>query len=372
MSQSEFGSQSAAESDLDISLSETEQQILVQHSVDLSLQGELSPENQSFEINSLKGASSEFQPLDLSTESPEKNLEQEMQNCYAKNEQIHVLLYQAQEQLVLSQQVIECQEVLTETLQKRIEQLEHDLQIKSALIEQANSNCDELKERLKRQQHRNAQLKAAYEKRLETEAELPKEEVTVMESWAVAKLAEEKISPIPALHTDEALQNVVQIMPAAPETIAAIATNSLSELTRKNVTGVSKFSVPIPALPLDEHKIRAEYGVEDVDSREPSRFQESFQEISQQNQQQNSEPASLNQHAYPSKLLLSQVSMPKFMQVLSDVNSGINSNLHPESFAAADLETEATSATIANKRNTISSLAAVKLPQFPPLPSRRS
>ncbi|CAN1210016.1 hypothetical protein TUMEXPCC7403_07460 [Tumidithrix helvetica PCC 7403] len=342
MSQSEFGNLSASESESkpDIITSTSEPKILEQQAA-LLVEVERSQVSESLVAQ-------------------HDSLEQELKSCYAQNEQIHVLLYQAQEQLVLSQQVIECQEALTQTLQKRIEQLEHDLEIKSALVEQANSNCDELKERLKRQQHRNSQLKAAYEKRLDIEAESLKEEIPLMESWAVAKLAEEKINPIPTSHSDESLQNVVQIMPVAQEpipTIAAISSSSLKpELAKPAVTRATNLSTPIPSLPefglLDEPVHRKERERAEVNTT--ASIQENLERENQE--RENLDRASLNQHAYQPKLLLSQVSMPKFMQVLSDA-----------SVEPPDQDLEPTSATIANKRNTISSLAAVKLPQFPPL-----
>ncbi|MEE3718076.1 hypothetical protein V2H45_15150 [Tumidithrix elongata RA019] len=344
MSQSEFGNLSASESEskLDVIASSSEQKIADRKILEQQV------------ISSLE---TDRSPVTASLDSQHESQAPDLQSCHARNEQIHVLLYQAQEQLVLSQQVIECQEALTQTLQKRIEQLEHDLQIKSALIEQANSNCDELKERLKRQQHRNSQLKAAYEKRLDIEAESLKEEIPLMESWAVAKLAEEKINPIPAPHNDEALQNVVQIMPVAQEPIPAIAAlnpNSPKlDAIKLNVNrSSSNLSTPIPSLP--------EFGL--LDEPLPKRAIETAEastkeSIKPENPERESlDRASLNQHAYQPKLLLSQVSMPKFMQVLSDA-----------SVEPPDQDLEPTSATISNKRNTISSLAAVKLPQFPPL-----
>jgi hypothetical protein len=350
MSQSEFGNLSATESDLNVNDSHAEHKSLALHPV---------PVSQTSDRVALQSESLQHENLE------NKSLEQEMKSCYAQNEQIHVLLYQAQEQLVLSQQVIECQEALTETLQKRIEQLEHDLQIKSALIEQANSNCDELKERLKRQQHRNAQLKAAYEKRLEIESELPKEEIPHLESWAIAKLAEEKINPIPAPHNDASLQNVVQIMPSAPEPPSNMPRIDplKTDLGRTHPTRISTASTPIPPLPdfpLDELKI-ARANQEEIEKEAIAREKLDRASLTQSASQNISQNAV--QNAYQPKLLLSQVSMPKFMQVLSDVNSTVSAE--PE-----ELEQEATSATIANKRNSLSSFAAVKLPQFPPL--RRS
>jgi hypothetical protein len=49
-------------------------------------------------------------------------------NVYERSQQAQVLLRQAQEQLQLSQLVIQRQETLTQTLQSRINQLENELQ----------------------------------------------------------------------------------------------------------------------------------------------------------------------------------------------------------------------------------------------------
>lgn len=147
------------------------------------------------------------EPSALLNALPRQVLEQELQFCNERSQQAQVLLRQAQEQLQLSQLVIQRQETLTQTLQGRIDQLERELQ-------DVHTNCDELRDRLKRQQHHTSQLKAALERCLDTSSPAPKDmALSALESWSIAKLADEKITPVEAIN-DSPLQNVVKIAPA--------------------------------------------------------------------------------------------------------------------------------------------------------------
>ena len=140
---------------------------------------------------------------------PRQVLEQELQFCNERSQQAQVLLRQAQEQLQLSQLVIQRQETLTQTLQARIDQLERELQ-------DVHNNGDELRDRLKRQQHHTSQLKAALERCLDTSASkeiAPKDLVmSNLESWSSAKLADEKITPVEQINSSPQ-QSVVKIAP---------------------------------------------------------------------------------------------------------------------------------------------------------------
>ncbi|BBC22955.1 hypothetical protein ABRG53_0698 [Pseudanabaena sp. ABRG5-3] len=99
-------------------------------------------------------------PTTLFSDLPRQALEQELLFCNQRSQQAQFLLRQAQEQLQLSQLAIQRQEILTQTLQARIDQLELDLQ-------DVHSSGEELRARLKRQQYHTAQLKAALERLLD-------------------------------------------------------------------------------------------------------------------------------------------------------------------------------------------------------------
>ena len=149
------------------------------------------------------------EPTTLFHALPRQVLEQELQFCNERSQQAQVLLRQAQEQLQLSQLVIQRQETLTQTLQARIDQLERELQ-------DVHTSGEELRDRLKRQQHHTSQLKAALERCLDTSASkeiAPKDLVmSNLESWSSAKLADEKITPVEQINSSPQ-QSVVKIAP---------------------------------------------------------------------------------------------------------------------------------------------------------------
>ncbi|NUN64031.1 hypothetical protein HCU40_04520 [Pseudanabaena biceps] len=97
-------------------------------------------------------------PTPLINALPRQVLEQELLSC---SQQTQFLLRQAQEQLQLSQLVIQHQETLTQTLQARVDQLERELQ-------DVYSSSEELRDRLKRQQNHTSQLKAALLRMIDT------------------------------------------------------------------------------------------------------------------------------------------------------------------------------------------------------------
>jgi hypothetical protein len=86
--------------------------------------------------------------------------------------QLQALLAQTQEKLSLSEQLIDRQETLNQSLQVRVEQLEQVLQQKEIEVTQVNYDRQELRSRLKRQEHHNSQLKAALERCLDSPVSL--------------------------------------------------------------------------------------------------------------------------------------------------------------------------------------------------------
>ena len=210
-----------------------------QESINASI---LKPQTQSQTVSS--GIVGE--PTTLFNALPRQILEQELQFCNERSQQAQILLRQAQEQLQLSQLVIQRQETLTLTLQSRIDQLERELQ-------DVHTNGDELRDRLKRQQHHTSQLKAALERCLDTSTPAPKDmALMALESWSSAKLADEKIHPVEAIR-DSALQNVVKIVPA-PQPID-LPIDLLNEQESATFTSEEKQSEVIQLEAIEEQPI---------------------------------------------------------------------------------------------------------------------
>ncbi|MBD2179026.1 hypothetical protein H6F42_19060 [Pseudanabaena sp. FACHB-1998] len=310
---------------------------------------------------------------------PRQVLEQELQFCNERSQQAQVLLRQAQEQLQLSQLVIQRQETLTQTLQSRIDQLERELQ-------DVHTNCDELRDRLKRQQHHTSQLKAALERCLDTSTPAPKDmALSALESWSIAKLADEKIAPVESLG-DSALQNVVKIAPVPqpiemPEVLAEIEEpvekvdiqpEAIEEPLSLNIPAKNQ---PISPLIVRPHK--ANQGSPIAPNLPKLQTVNSVVEFSHEslthhdslakpeitvNENLTIDRDSLLASASTNSLLVSSVATPKFMQSLY---GGTNNDSPQEIDDTAHLA-------IANSsgRKVVSSLAAVQLPQFPPLPRR--
>ncbi|MEI6063413.1 MAG: hypothetical protein WCQ26_02360 [Pseudanabaena sp. ELA748] len=312
---------------------------------------------------------------------PRQVLEQELQFCNERSQQAQVLLKQAQEQLQLSQLVIQRQETLTQTLQSRIDQLEHDLQ-------DMHNNSDQLRDRLKRQQHHTSQLKAALERCLETSAPANNNSanhmaLSALESWSIAKLADEKIAPVESIN-DLHLQKVVKIVPTpqpidledAQEVTTFSADSSDSHTSQQehfqSQDPVKAQSQPISPLIVRPH--RASQGSPiSLDLPVLQNLLEPKHEPKQEpinvakaiaNHESNKSldlPASSNSAATSSSML-SSVAIPKFMQALySNPNSVKPEYEEPEQLSIAN----------PSSRKAVTSLAAVQLPQFPPLPRRR-
>lgn len=328
------------------------------------------------------------EPTTLFNALPRQVLEQELQFCNERSQQAQVLLRQAQEQLQLSQLVIQRQETLTQTLQSRIDQLERELQ-------DVHVNSDELRDRLKRQQHHTSQLKAALERCLDTSTPTPNDmALSALESWSIAKLADEKIIPVEA-SSDSPLQNVVKIVPA-PQPIELEDTQELKPFTTDlhQPDAISEViieepeplqlpksarSQPISPLIMRPHK--ASQGSPLAPNLPPLQIvaepkdasivnwrietQPEQQSISMgrnittgitNNDSSDSSPSSNS--AMTNSTMVSTVAMPKFIQALYG------------SVANPEREEDQQLAMIANSRKAVTSLAAVQLPQFPPLPRR--
>ncbi len=323
------------------------------------------------------------EPTTLFNALPRQVLEQELQFCNERSQQAQVLLRQAQEQLQLSQLVIQRQETLTQTLQSRIDQLERELQ-------DVHVNCDELRDRLKRQQHHTSQLKAALERCLDTSTPAPNDmALSALESWSIAKLADEKITPVEA-SSDSPMQNVVKIVPA-PQPIELEESQELKPFTTDfhQSEVISEViieepeplqlsptrSQPISPLIMRPHKasqgsplspnlpplqVVAEAKDERVNWRiDPQLEQQAIAMARNTTTHDASDSSSSSISAVTNSTMVATIATPKFMQAL------YGSVAHPEREEEPQLA-------IANSgsRKAVTSLAAVQLPQFPPLPRR--
>lgn len=366
---------------------------------------------------------------------PRQVLEQELQFCNERSQQAQVLLRQAQEQLQLSQLVIQRQETLTQTLQARIDQLERELQ-------DVHSSGEELRDRLKRQQHHTSQLKAALERCLDTSStkDIAPNDLGMpnLESWSIAKLADEKITPVEQINSSP-LQNVVKITPA-PQPIEmssvlgfeqGIDTSSSDDQIRQpeaidvplplspKMQPISPLIVrthkaaqgsPIalnllntqPSLPIanpsqspsqsndasnaspsnDSIGVR-EFSLRDLQAKtqlEPpykNQYETQYEsqipiETQQVDQQElNTDDDSMTRYRHDSPISstsatnsarTSQVVAPKFIRALYGYGS-VESHEPPTELAIAN-------PTVSSNRQAVKTLAAVQLPQFPPLPRR--
>ncbi|MFM7603012.1 MAG: hypothetical protein ACKO7R_17745 [Pseudanabaena sp.] len=322
------------------------------------------------------------EPTTLFNALPRQVLEQELQFCNERSQQAQVLLRQAQEQLQLSQLVIQRQETLTQTLQSRIDQLERELQ-------DVHTNCDELRDRLKRQQHHTSQLKAALERCLDTSTPAPSDmALSALESWSSAKLADEKITPVEASH-DSPMQNVVKILPTpqpieveSPQELKPFVSEAQSSEVIEEPVQLSLPAKNQPISPLIVRPHKASQGSPIAPNlpslqvvTEPKEQSIANWRIEKQPDQQaiaameqnmaTDESASSlisSSSAVTKSTIASTVAMPKFMQALyGNANSSVNT---------AREEDDQLAIANANPRKAVTSLAAVQLPQFPPLPRR--
>lgn len=334
------------------------------------------------------------EPTTLFNALPRQVLEQELQFCNERSQQAQVLLRQAQEQLQLSQLVIQRQETLTQTLQSRIDQLERELQ-------DVHVNCDELRDRLKRQQHHTSQLKAALERCLDTSKPATNEmALSALESWSSAKLADERIIPVESLN-DLPLQNVIKIVPM-PQPMGLVGRQEVKTLNNDaDEIQVTDEPIPLSLIPAKTQPIsplivrthKASQGspiafdlpplqtvqpvVKSDDERNLNWRDHNWHNESQSDLQ---EPIAIakniltnNPHDYAdssassisavsNSTLLSTVATPNFIQALYG-NSHSAANREDEEQPQLAIATT-------SHRKAVTSLAAVQLPQFPPLRRR--
>ena len=324
------------------------------------------------------------EPTTLFNALPRQVLEQELQFCNERSQQAQVLLRQAQEQLQLSQLVIQRQETLTQTLQSRIDQLERELQ-------DVHVNCDELRDRLKRQQHHTSQLKAALERCLDTSTPAPNDmALSALESWSIAKLADEKITPVEAIN-DSTMQNVVKIVPAPqpieledaqelkPFTTDLHQSSIISEVIIEEpepLLSIPARSQPISPLIMRPHKAsqgsplspnlpplqvvnepKDELTVNWRIETQPE--QEAIATVKSVANKDSSDSSLASSSAVTNSTMASTVATPKFMQALYGSVANLEKEEDPQ-LAIAN----------SSSRKAVTSLAAVQLPQFPPLPRR--
>ena len=351
------------------------------------------------------------EPTTLFNALPRQVLEQELQFCNERSQQAQVLLRQAQEQLQLSQLVIQRQETLTQTLQARIDQLERELQ-------DVHSSGEELRDRLKRQQHHTSQLKAALERCLDTSS--PKEAapnnlvMSNIESWSISKLADEKITPVEQINSSP-LQNVVKIAPPLqpiemPSALTDDQDSAISNISDNQSdrqfeqpepidppSSILPKMQPISPLIIRTHKAASgspialsllntqplppipnptDNPITNLISNPIANQQQTNDQSAQVDQQEiPTEDYSKPRYTHDSPLSstsaqnssrISTVIAPKFMRTLYSYGSADTPEPQEELAIANSLPNSSSP----SSRQPVKTLAAVQLPQFPPLPRR--
>jgi hypothetical protein len=329
----------------------------------------------------------------LDNQSPPMNsfFEQELSDCNAKCAQAHMLLQHQSEQLNLAQQVIQRQGDLTQSLQERISQLEQELELKSEQLIQSSSNCEDLRSRLKRQQHHTSQLKAALERCLEsptnisakvefTSAKFSGEREskieptfesiseTVLEPIFARDVRDILREPVKPLMPD-VLQNIVQVKSTEVQTVSEQAIDQTVRDFESATEHVEPKSQVETNLQLDSEsrnissKLNISPNVERVISDSLFFTPTETAETTKTPSEASVEAAlggiefqdNFSQDGYQHGLLLPQVPAPQFIKAL---NTQISNQ-----------ETAPLVGSQTAKRK-VTSLAAVKLPQFPPLQRR--
>jgi hypothetical protein len=406
MSQAGFGDSSSQES---ISQESVESQS--PHQAALQIVSETAPKVALSNIGSNTVSNIAAEPTTLFNALPRQVLEQELQFCNERSQQAQVLLRQAQEQLQLSQLVIQRQETLTQTLQARIDQLERELQ-------DVHSSGEELRDRLKRQQHHTSQLKAALERCLDTSS--PKEAapnnlvMSNIESWSISKLADEKITPVEQINSSP-LQNVVKIAPPLqpiemPSALTGDQDTEISDISADKSdhqfrqpepidppSSISPKMQPISPLIIRTHKAASgsPIAVSLLNTQPSSPIANPTDNpitnpianpIAKQ-QQTNDQSAQVDQQEIPTddyskprythdsplsstsaqnSSRISTVIAPKFMRTLYSYGSADTPEPQEELAIANSIHNSSSP----SSRQPVKTLAAVQLPQFPPLPRR--
>lgn len=310
-------------------------------------------------------------------------LEQELSDCNAKCAQAHMLLQHQSEQLNLAQQVIQRQGDLTQSLQERISQLEQELEIKSEQLIQSSSNCEDLRSRLKRQQHHTSQLKAALERCLESPTN-----ISAKVEFTSAKFSgeyESKIEPAsesisenvlePIFARDILRETVKPLMPDVLQNIVQVKSTEVQTVSEQDQTvrafdsatgnlEIKSQIEPKPQLDSESRNISSSPNISSNVARvindslffTPTETQNTPSETSIEATLDDIEHQdNFSQDGYQHGLLLPQVAAPQFIKAL---NTQIPNQETPPLVGSQT-----------GKRK-VTSLAAVKLPQFPPLQRR--
>ena len=397
MSQAGFGDSSSQES-------------ISQESVESQSPHQAAPEITLETASKIALTNTSPEPTTLFHALPRQVLEQELQFCNERSQQAQVLLRQAQEQLQLSQLVIQRQETLTQTLQARIDQLERELQ-------DVHTSGEELRDRLKRQQHHTSQLKAALERCLDTSASkeiAPKDLVmSNLESWSSAKLADEKITTVEQINSSPQ-QSVVKIAPPlqpiempyglgaaqdsevvksddqirqpepidAPSSIApkmqpispliirAHKAASGSPIALSLLNTRPDLPIPNPKQTNDEPITSAQLIPESIPNSIPNSGgvrEFGLRDLQEITSNDDSKPSyrhdsPISSTSATNSSRISTVVAPKFIRALYSYGSVENPE-PPEELAIANSSSP-------SGRQPVKTLAAVQLPQFPPLPRR--
>ena len=305
---------------------------------------------------------------DFGTPPDADSLQSNLLDCTAKCEQAHLLLLQQSEQLNLAQQVIERQEALVQSLQSQVDQLDQELKLKSELLTQSLANGEDLRSRLKRQQHQTSQLKTALERCLESPTNISaRVEVTALESWSASKLenviepsidyeavkevAKELVRPL----MPDVLQNIVQVksevqapdQPDESDELDQTFEPTSPELPERKIVPELGFKIPLAST-----TVASVTDVTDLSSDLEQNPQTEKALDSVALTQDDRDEDNFIQDGYQPNFLLSQVVPPQFIQALQKTIT----------------KTEpAPLVTSQSGKPKVTSLAAVKLPQFPPL-----
>lgn len=305
------------------------------------------------------------------TEHEKEDWQQQLRNCNQKCEQAYLLLKQAQEQLECSEQVIQEHNKQSKHFQEQIAQLENDLTDKCEQLEQSNARCEFLRTHLNREQKQVSQLKALLERFLDREE---RDDLVVPSPTAASEPTHktiytgdllddlEDVASLSQNITDmwaSSLPNNVTVDLAAEqqEAVPASIGNDSSDIDDIDDIGISELSETSVSL-IEQFASKLNLPLESQigDITEPSLPSLEAPAIEVPAYQALSYPIpSQNQISdYANHLILPQVTTPQFMQVLSK----------------AAKQTEPAPLIDRTRHRATNSLAAVKLPKFPPLQRR--
>ena len=273
------------------------------------------------------------------TEQDRNLLQQELQNCNQKCEQVYLLLQQTQEKLDLSQQVMQRQDELAQHFQGRIAELEQDLEDRCEQLEQANAKCDYLRTLLKREQNHTSQLKALLERFLDDEqADAPNAVTDTEFSANVTDAWSSSISP--SLSVEEQVIAIDEIDESDPQTPQIVVNQAADPEFEISIAEMERLTNKLN-LPLEED-LSASITEPVLPSLEELPIDVPAAHV----------PSQISD--YPHNLIVPQVSAPKFIQVLS----------------TAAKQAEPAPLIDRSKHKVANSFASVQLPKFPPLKRR--